>query len=183
MATNGGGLPYFDYVFELLRRGDRSAETTFGRHLHWGYWPTPPHAAVTDVDFAAAAERLTDELCALAGMGSGQVVLDAGCGFGGTLSFLNDRYSDVVLVGLDIDQRQLARARGLLVARPGNRVELVLGDASKLPLADATFDRVLAVECIFHFPSREVSRRMGAVEPLTRRARAWAEAKVAESSS
>ena len=29
------------------------------------------------------------------------------------------------------------------------------GDACQLPFADNSFDRVLAVECIFHFPSRE----------------------------
>ena len=29
------------------------------------------------------------------------------------------------------------------------------GDACQLPFEDNTFDRVLAVECIFHFPSRE----------------------------
>src|SRR5215469_10321173 len=103
-------LPYFDYVLELLRQGNQSVETTLGRHVHWGYWSEPPRARVTDIDFAAAAERLTDELCSLAGTGSGQAILDVGCGFGGTLASLNDRHSDMALVGLNIDERQLARA-------------------------------------------------------------------------
>lgn len=39
-------------------------------------------------------------------------------------------------------------------ARRGNRSRFVQGDACQIPFADNTFDVVLAVECIFHFPSR-----------------------------
>jgi ubiquinone/menaquinone biosynthesis C-methylase UbiE len=46
------------------------------------------------------------------------------------------------------------RAAAVVLPRPGNAVHFVHGDACRLPFASAVFDRVLAVECIFHFPSR-----------------------------
>lgn len=148
-------LPYFDFLLALLAQDNRSIEKSFGRHVHWGYWPEPAAAVCDDDDYAAAAERLTLELSDAAGVAAHDRVLDAGCGFGGTLASLNERHTGLDLTGLNLDGRQLDRARGLVVPRSGNRVELCQGDACALPFADRSFDRVLAVECVFHFPSRE----------------------------
>jgi ubiquinone/menaquinone biosynthesis C-methylase UbiE len=59
------------------------------------------------------------------------------------------------LRGLNPDIRQLERARSLVSARPGNTVFFEEGDACALPYPESRFDRVLALESIFHFPSRE----------------------------
>ena len=150
-----GSLPYFDLLLALLAENNQSIEKSFGRHVHWGYWPDPATAVCDDEDYARAAERLTLELCAAAGIASGERVLDAGCGFGGTVASLNERHTDMRLFGLNIDDRQLERARQQVSPLGGNSVEFRQGDACDLPFADASFDRVLAVECIFHFPSRE----------------------------
>jgi ubiquinone/menaquinone biosynthesis C-methylase UbiE len=148
-------LPYFDFLLELLAGKNRSIEKSFGRHVHWGYWPDPANAVCDDDDYARAAERLTLELCEAAGIVAGERVLDAGCGFGGTVASLNERLGGLHLTGLNIDERQLWRARQLVEALGDNTVEFVQGDACALPFPDASFDRVLAVECVFHFPSRE----------------------------
>ncbi|MBL8471650.1 MAG: methyltransferase domain-containing protein [Rhodocyclaceae bacterium] len=147
-------LPYFDFLLDLIARRNNVAISGFGRHVHWGYWPDPRRATGDDADFARASERLTAELCALAGIAPGQQVLDAGCGFGGTIAYLNEQVAQLELTGLNIDARQLQRARELVAPRAGTRVDFCVGDACVLPFADQSFDRVLAVECIFHFPSR-----------------------------
>jgi ubiquinone/menaquinone biosynthesis C-methylase UbiE len=59
------------------------------------------------------------------------------------------------LTGLNIDPRQLAAAEAQTTAVNGNQIAWVEADACQLPFEDNSFDRVLAVECIFHFPSRE----------------------------
>lgn len=148
-------LPYFDYLLDLLDQGQTAVERSFGRHVHWGYWQQPELAELTSDDFAAAAEALTAELCGAGRIADGQRVLDAGCGFGGTLAHINEHYSNMKLAGLNLDGRQLQRARKLTAPEPGNTVELVQGDACRLPFSDRSFDVVLAVECIFHFQSRE----------------------------
>jgi SAM-dependent methyltransferase len=147
-------LPYFDLLLSLLEQGDSNLETAFGRHVHWGYWPDPGRATGDAADYAKAAERLSIEVCAGANIADGQQVLDVGCGFGGTVASLNERFRDMRLVGLNIDQRQIARAKAKVTARPGNSVAFVAGTASSLPLADASCDAVVAVEAIFHFPDR-----------------------------
>lgn len=148
-------LPYFDFILAMLAQANPSVEKSFGRHVHFGFWPDPRAATGSDDDYARAAERLSLELCQAAGIAPGERVLDAGCGFGGTLAFLNERHRDMRLVGLNLESRQLERARELVQPANGNVLELHQGDACALPFGDASFDRVLAVECIFHFPSRE----------------------------
>ncbi len=148
-------LPYFGFLLSELEKGNATVETSFGRHVHWGYWENPNEAVGDAADYARAAEQLTLELCRLADIAPGQRVLDVGCGFGGTVASLNERFSGLDLVGLNIEERQLDRARAQVVAAPGNSVAFQLGDACAMPFEAASVDRMLAVECVFHFPDRE----------------------------
>jgi len=147
-------LPYFDLIFNALEQDDSAIETAFGRHVHWGYWPDPSQATHSPENFRDAAERLTQEVYQAAMVGEGQAVLDAGCGFGGTIASLNENLTGMSLTGLNIDSRQLDRAKQKVPPRSRNQILWVEGDACQLPFPDASFDRVLAVECIFHFPDR-----------------------------
>jgi ubiquinone/menaquinone biosynthesis C-methylase UbiE len=147
-------LPYFDVVLDRLNSGDADVQTAFGRHVHWGYWADPRQADGSVEDFAAAAEVLCQRMYHAAGVKERDRVLDAGCGFGGTIASLNEHFSSLQLVGLNIDPRQIERARQEVCPQGSNQIEFVEGDACQLPFADASFDVVLAVECIFHFPSR-----------------------------
>lgn len=149
-----GPPPYFDVLLARIAENDPTTLAAFGRHLHWGYWDDPASADGTAEDFAAAAERLCQRVCDAAELADGMRVLDCGCGFGGTIASLNQRLSGCRFVGVNIDPRQLARAREIVVPTGGNRVEFVEADACELPLAADEFDAVLAVECVFHFPSR-----------------------------
>jgi len=148
-------LPYFDHLLGLLNRQDSAVTTSFGRHVHWGYWQRPEQAALTGADFAEAAENLSAQVCSAANIQDRQAVLDVGCGFGGTVAHLNERYTGMDLTGLNIDERQLQRAREIIRPLPGNRIDFQQGNACRLPFPDHSFDVVLAVECIFHFPDRK----------------------------
>lgn len=148
-------LPYFDMLFAALERGEPGLSEAFGRHVHWGYWGPSDRPDGSLADFALAAERLTRRLCDIAAVRDGDHVLDAGCGLGGTIASLDERFKNLSLVGLNIDPRQVARASETVRPRGDNRISFQVGDACRMPFADASFDKVLAVECIFHFPSRE----------------------------
>ena len=147
-------LPYFDYLLSQLDGSNPTVERSLRRHVHLGYWDLPESARYDDTDFADAAERAVVELCRFAEVADGQRVLDVGCGFGGTIASLNERFSGLGLIGVNIDGRQLTRAQQLVQPRDGNRVDFFQADACCLPFATGSFDCVLAVECIFHFPSR-----------------------------
>jgi len=148
-------LPYFDSLLTAFNAGNSEVLQAFGRHVHWGYWENPAAADGSVIDFAKAAEKMCRLVCDAAGVQDGLRILDCGCGFGGTIASLNERFSNLFMVGLNIDERQLARARQEVMATNGNQIEFVEGDACQLPFEDGSFDIVLAVECIFHFPSRD----------------------------
>ncbi len=147
-------LPYFDHLLELLSQQNPAVSESFGRHVHWGYWEKPRQALLTAADFAAAAENLSAHVCQAAHLGDHQAVLDVGCGFGGTVAHINERHQGMRLTGLNIDERQLRRAREQVLPLAENSIAFKQGDACQLPFPDAAFDVVLAVECIFHFPDR-----------------------------
>jgi SAM-dependent methyltransferase len=130
-AGSAPSLPYFDLLLQRLEAGDARFVEAFGRHVHWGYWPDPPQAAGSLSEFATAAERLCRLVCDAGSVVDGEAVLDAGCGFGGTVESLNGRLSGVDLVGLNIDQRQLQRASSRVVPRADNRIRWHAGDACR----------------------------------------------------
>lgn len=154
MAVKDIHLPYFDLLLAQLEQGNPKLELAFGRHVHWGYWPEPPQGVVSPEDFAQAAENLTKEIYCAAGVENGQRILDVGCGLGGTIASLNENFSGAALIGLNLDTRQLLRAREKVKARADNFICFEAGNACSLPFPDQSFDVVLAVECIFHFPQR-----------------------------
>lgn len=147
-------LPYFDLLMDE-RRGGSAAGQLFESQVHWGYWENPKSADGTQADYVAAMEQMNRELLKAGRVGNGQKLLDAGCGFGGTIQQINTEHSDMDLTGLNIDARQLAAAEAQSKPINGNKIRWVEADACQLPFEDNTFDRMLAVECIFHFPSRE----------------------------
>ena len=150
-------LPYFDRILESLRNGDIEVAEAFSRYVHWGFWDDTSRADGSLRDFAQAAERMSQRVIEAGQVCSGQRVLDVGCGFGGTLADLNQRFDGMELVGLNIDPRQLDHARRdpALAAREGNRITLLTGDACRLPFVAASFDVILCVEAVFHFPGRD----------------------------
>ncbi len=147
-------LPYFDLILEDRSSGGDAGEA-FDRFVHWGYWEQPGSATGTLEDFLSAMARLNDVVLDAADLDSGQRILDVGCGFGGTLSVVDRCFDRVRLTGINIDRRQLKVARESVRPSPGNSIHFVAGDACRLPFPDASFDRVIAVESAFHFPSRQ----------------------------
>ncbi len=78
----------------------------------------------------------------------GRRVLEVACGSGMGLAYLASLAREVV--GCDIDQANLARARQ--TCQGLERVRLDWGDAQDLPYPDASFDLVLLYEAIYYLP-------------------------------
>lgn len=72
---------------------------------------------------------------------AGERILDVATGTGMVAAELLARDGDCTVVGLDQSAEMLARARARFDAGPDSeRVELIEGQAERLPFADATFD-------------------------------------------
>jgi ubiquinone/menaquinone biosynthesis C-methylase UbiE len=81
-------------------------------------------------------------------------VLDVGSGGGLFTNYVADRRPDVHIIGLDLSQPQIERARKRM-RDYSDRVRFQLGDATQLPFQDRTFDGVISYGSIKHWTSRE----------------------------
>ena len=151
-------FPYIDAEIDQLDRGAPPPEHL--RHFHWGLFDRPDDPDDRPERYVRAATALTEHILGAARVGDAGRVLDVGCGFGGTLDHLRARSPRCRLVGLNIDERQLQWARRLLAPAPA--LPFVTADGCRLPVAAASVDHVLAVECVFHFPSRRAFFREAA---------------------
>jgi SAM-dependent methyltransferase len=79
----------------------------------------------------------------------GTRLLEVGCGVGAVLAVLGQEFPGLELVGVDIEQKQLAFARGHL-ERAGVEASLVEADASALPFPDGSFDHVWTMWFLEH---------------------------------
>ncbi|MEU4157465.1 class I SAM-dependent methyltransferase [Actinoplanes sp. NPDC026670] len=109
-------------------------------------------AADWDTKFGDDMPRYT-EAVRLAGVRPGHVVLDVGCGTGRALPALAAAAGPAGrVIGLDFTPGMLAAARR---AGRDECATLVLADARRLPVADATADVIFAAGLVHHLPDPE----------------------------
>ena len=99
--------------------------------------------------YTARSTELT--LDALPRLAPGARVLDVGCGTGHLLAALRDRDTGLALSGVDVSEAMLARAR----ARLGEQVTLFRAPAERLPFDDTSFDAVVTLSALHHWPEPE----------------------------
>lgn len=133
-------------IYELV---STNAFTARGLYLNLGYWE---NARTID----QACEALAALVAETAAIGPDDDVVDVGFGFADQDILWTQRFAPRRITGLNVtpSQVRIARAR---VARLGlaDRIALLEGSATAMPLADASCDVVTAVECAFHFHTRE----------------------------
>jgi SAM-dependent methyltransferase len=120
----------------------RDIKARYGALESWGY----------DHFIAPAVEELAAQLWGelLDRMPEGAAVLEVGCGGGQLAHMVAARRDDVTWTGLDLSAEQIARARRR--AGDDDRISFVCGNALDLPFEDASFDTVVSVGSIKHWP-------------------------------
>jgi microcystin synthetase protein McyJ len=116
---------------------------------NYGYWTRP------DLTIEQAAEAMAVFVGANAGLSSRDRVLEVGCGYGACAVVYGKRFAPASITGIDLTDIRIAKGREY-VAKNGlsGSIDLQVGDATKLAFPDASFDKVIAVECAFHFGTR-----------------------------
>jgi microcystin synthetase protein McyJ len=117
--------------------------------LNLGYWKD----AETYPD---ACRALTIMLGETAELKSTDTVLDVGCGFGEQDALLVEQFDVNRIVGLDITPVHVAVGQARLRAKQlDDRITLALGSAVQTGCLNNFFEKVIALECAFHFSTRE----------------------------
>ena len=120
------------------------------RAIHFGYWEkhTRSHAQ----SLLAMNRVLANSL----GIRSGQRILDAGCGVGGSAVWLAKTY-DVTVVGITPVASQIARARRYAQEQGvADQVSFEQQDYTHTAFPDASFDVVWAMESLCHAPDKRL---------------------------
>ena len=79
-------------------------------------------------------------------------VLEVGCGRGFYVKTLKEVWPGLQVTGVDLNPKYLEQAKEF---KGDLRVELRVADATDLPFADDTFDRIIASEVLEHIPNDE----------------------------
>jgi cyclopropane fatty-acyl-phospholipid synthase-like methyltransferase len=134
------------YTMRDSARADLYPDQPFA---NYGYWTR------TDLTIEQAAEALATLVGATAGLGSTDHVLEVGCGYGACAVVYGKRFAPASIIGIDVTDVRIQKGREY-VARHGlsDTIDLRIGDATKLAFEPASFDKVIAVECAFHFGTR-----------------------------
>ena len=110
------------------------------------------------------SRRLAEPFLDFAGIAAGERVLDVGCG-AGSLCFAVAARADIAAVrGLDYAAPYVAHASA---RNTDPRIDFEVGDATALPVADASFDRVLSLLVLHFVPQSEraIAEMRRAVRP------------------
>jgi len=133
-------------IYDLLAT---NSPTERGLYLNLGYWREA-------TELHAASDALAMLVGETARLGPADSVLDCGFGFADQDILWTQTLKPGHIVGLNItaSQVELARRR---VAKLGldEQIDLRQGSATDMPIESASMDKVIAVECAFHFRSRE----------------------------
>jgi cyclopropane fatty-acyl-phospholipid synthase-like methyltransferase len=133
-------------VYDLL---GSDSPTERGLYLNLGYWREA-------TSFDAASEALVHLVGAAAHIGPKDRVLDCGFGFGDQDLLWARTRRPAQIVGLNLTRSQVTLARRRVAAAGlGERVDLRHGSATAMPSGLGPFDCVVALECAFHFLTRE----------------------------
>ncbi len=145
-------------VLRLLLRSDRreAAEVyaLFGRYLFFGERTRYMNLGFRDgaTSHDDAGDALAEQLGLAVGMAESETVLDVGFGYGDQDEYWLRRFRPARIIGINVTPHHVDVARQRF---PDPRLDFRLGSATAVELPDACVDRVTALECAFHFPTRE----------------------------
>jgi microcystin synthetase protein McyJ len=117
--------------------------------LNLGYWKdarTYPDACVAMVELLGTR----------AGLKSSDRILDVGVGFAEQDFIFLNRFQVAHITGIDITPIHVKKGRERITKRGlDQRIDIRLGSATAMDFPEACFDKILALECAFHFDTRD----------------------------
>ncbi len=133
-------------LYDLLSTNALSAR---GLYLNLGYWK---NAQTID----KACEAMASLVATAAEMRPGDDVVDVGFGFAEQDVLWVERFAPRHITGVNVTSSQVRVARERIRKRGMiDRIELLEGSATDMPVPATSCDIVTAVECAFHFDTRE----------------------------
>ncbi len=117
---------------------------------NYGYWTRP------GMTLEQAAEALTEVVATAAGLRPGDHVLDVGAGYGAGAVIYAKRCQPASIIGIDITPVRIEEGKKYVAGHGlSDVIDLRIDSATAMSFADASFDKLVSVECAFHFDTRK----------------------------
>ena len=117
--------------------------------IHYGYWDEKVKS------FSQSLLRMNEVMAEAAQIKTGDIVLDAGCGIGGSSLFLAENY-ECRVTGISLSERQIRLAQKLAhEKKQETRVEFRVMDYCSTSFASESFDIVWGCESICYATNKE----------------------------
>jgi microcystin synthetase protein McyJ len=117
--------------------------------LNLGYWKQAR-------TYPKACEAMVELLGKRAGLKSSDQILDVGVGFAEQAFVVLDRFNVSHITGIDITPVHVEKGRERVTQRGlENQIDIRLGSATAMNFPEGRFDKILALECAFHFDTRD----------------------------
>ena len=139
--SEGDVVNLYNYLSALMQI------STGGSFLNFGYWDN------TTTNPLDAQSNLCNIISRIGELSNTNQILDVGSGFSEPALFWKQQYPDIRIICLNINFNQLRTAgKRLDEMHLGiNTINLLNSTATKIPLADESCDRVIALESAQHF--------------------------------
>lgn len=118
------------------------------RWMNVGYWKNCS-------DYNTACEKLAHLLSAAGKFSPEDRLLDVGCGCGEQDLYWAKTYDGISITAMDIVEKQVEEAKKRIHDTGKSTVNFMKGDAGNLPFEAESFTKVSALDCEYHFATRE----------------------------
>jgi cyclopropane-fatty-acyl-phospholipid synthase len=103
------------------------------------------------VDLEQAQEAKLDRLCQYANVQSNQYILDIGCGWGGLMNYIIEKYLNTRVHGLTLSTEQFEYVQ----SQANSRLSLDLQSWQNFKIPELKFDAIISIGAFEHFASFE----------------------------
>lgn len=133
----------------IAKRDPSLSDPTVPQWLNFGYWQE-------ETTYNGACSALARKLAEIAELKAGDRLLDVGFGFAEQDLQWSKEHQVGLIEGLNTTALQVEIAQER-IAKAGfaDRIHLQVGSATNIPFSENSFDKVTALECAFHFDTRE----------------------------
>jgi len=130
---------YFEKSWKLLEKWCYAGETLC---IHYAYYDKKTN------NFKDAVYKMNDIIGELLDLqeNKSEIILDAGCGVGGTSIYLGEKYPNVQFIGLTISQGQVEMGKQFIKEKQIKNVKIIQEDYNKTKFPNNYFDSVFAIE-------------------------------------
>jgi len=118
-------------------------------YANYGYW------SKEGMSIDEAGDALTDLIARELDVTQDDEILECGCGYGASAIHIATKYKPKKIIGIDVTDIRIQTGKQLVKENDlERRVLIEFGDATHLDFDSESFTKVMAIECAFHFNTR-----------------------------